>query len=423
MAATSTTSTMTSYEIAAQKDPQAWSLVWDDQIKNKNTWIDNLKTGTPVYYSFDIKDSQSDYAKEGYLKTMTESQKADVKKALQELSNATGVSFQEKSGIKGGLVFAQSDLADAPDDKASTLGEHQDVKLTVMDSTGAVKTVNQNTIMLNYHVTENSNLSPGTAGFETLLHELGHAAGLDDTEGSSSENLANKYPDLDDAKHTIMSYSGDVTNKDYTDLDKRALAILYPKELRSNASASVTGIGGDTASDVIRSQGDYAYYEGQSLTGSGGAAEEDEYEYEYVADGTGGTSSKQEGATSSGGSGGSGDSGGGSEEHEDDSGSTVVAVDKDGPIESKLRLYGTADHSDLSRPRNDVSGSGQASSVVAVEDGSLDSRLLLYGTADHPDLLRPRTDVSGSGLAASFFGNTAVADNPLLKMGGILAKG
>jgi hypothetical protein len=374
---------MTSYDIAAQKDPQAWSLVWDDQIKNKNTWIDNLKTGTPVYYSFDIKDSQSEYAKEGYLKPMTAAQKADVKIALQKLSNATGVTFQEKTGVQGGLVFAQADLADAPDDKASTLGEHQDATLTVKDSTGATKTVNQNTIMLNYHVTENNNLSPGTAGFETLLHELGHAAGLDDTEGSSSENLANKYPSLDDAKYTIMSYSGDVTNSDYTNLDKRALAILYPKDLRSNSSSSVTGTGGSISSDVTRPQDDYIYYGTQSLAGNGGATGEDDYEYEYLAEGTVGSSTKQESnATSGGGGGGSsgGSSGGGSEDHADDSGSTVVAVEE-GPVESKLRLYGATDSSDL---------------------------------------LRPRTDVSDSGLASAV-GATVVADNPLLKMSGILA--
>jgi len=70
---------------------------------------------------------------------MSETQKANARKALQELSNVTGVAFVEKTGVKGGLVLAQADLSSGKNDN-STMGEHQGAELTVKDAKGNTTT-------------------------------------------------------------------------------------------------------------------------------------------------------------------------------------------------------------------------------------------------------------------------------------------
>lgn len=204
---------------SSAKDPKAWSLVWDSQVTEKKTWVDNYVSGTPVYYSFDIKDSQADYAKSGYLRPMTDEQKENTRKALQELSNATGVTFVEKPGSSTGMVLAQADLSSG-DDKYSTMGQHMGARLN--------SGVYQHTIMVNEHIYGKESLKPGTSGYETMLHELGHAAGLDDAKF----DLGKKYENLDNTKYTLMSYNGDTNATRYAELDKRAFSILYPPDLR-----------------------------------------------------------------------------------------------------------------------------------------------------------------------------------------------
>jgi hypothetical protein len=222
---------------SSSKDPKAWSLVWDSQVTEKKTWVDNYVSGTPVYYSFDIKDSQADYAKSGYLRPMTEDQKTNARKALQELSNATGVTFVEKPGSGAGMVLAQADLSSG-DDKYSTMGQHMGTRLN--------SEVYQHTLMVNFWEYKDKPLTPGTSGYETLLHELGHAAGLDDAKF----DLAKKYENLDNTKYTLMSYNGDTNATKYAELDKRAFSILYPPELKPKPKTPLTmmaGVGGTSA--------------------------------------------------------------------------------------------------------------------------------------------------------------------------------
>lgn len=225
-----------------EKDPQAWSIVWDSQVPKKKTFYENLKNKEPVYFSFNTKDSKSVDQKD--LVAMTEEQKANARKALQELSNVTGVQFIEKNNVKGGLVLALADLADSKTEKTSTMGEHAGAMLSVKDSSGKVTQQYQQTIVLNKWSYTGKSLQPGTSGFETLLHELGHAAGLDDAK----YDLGKKYPNLDDTKYTLMSY-GDIEEKNrttYSELDKRAFEILYPSQIRPDETPIVKSAGSQT---------------------------------------------------------------------------------------------------------------------------------------------------------------------------------
>jgi len=95
--------------------------------------------------------------------------------------------------------------------------------------------------MVNQGLYKGKTLAPGTSGYETLLHELGHAAGLDDAK----EELGPKYPSLDDTRFTLMSYD-DAEGKNrrtYGELDKRAFEILYPTSQRPATPSVVAGAG------------------------------------------------------------------------------------------------------------------------------------------------------------------------------------
>lgn len=204
------------YTYWTKKAPEALSLVWEKRIQDKTTFYGNLKTNTPVYYSFKV--SLSGEADEQKLTAFSDAQKESAKQALAELSKATGVEFLETSNSKqaAGIVFALSSSL-----KTDTLG--QQVGQTVNNAY-------QSTILLNSSKYGADSLAPGGEGFETLLHELGHAAGLDDAGGKVSSKM-------DDSKYTVMAYEGkgaDGTgsNKTYAKLDLEALEALYPKELR-----------------------------------------------------------------------------------------------------------------------------------------------------------------------------------------------
>lgn len=277
-----------------QKDPQGWSLVWDAQVAQKQTFTDNLKTGQPVYFSFDVKDSQAEY--KNYLTSMTEQQKANARKALQELSNVTGVKFVEKSGVQGGLVLAQADLSSGTD-KFSTMGQHQGATLTVRDPKGNVTQQFQQTVMVNKWEYSGQTLAPGTSGFETLLHELGHAAGLDDAK----EDLGKKYPNLDDTRYTLMSYE-DADGKNrrtYGELDKRAFNILYPVAERPATPPVVAGAGSPTLMSAAANTLDDALYDVDDPTAEAAAEELDAVESIAASPGRPGLNGNQETAASS----------------------------------------------------------------------------------------------------------------------------
>jgi hypothetical protein len=205
-------------------NPDAWSLVWDSFVTNKQSLYQYYQSGTSVPYTFNISSSIDSTAKSWGLTTMTSAQQQNAQTAIAALGSATGLTFTQSSSVTSGMVIAMCDLG------SSTYGQH------FFDTTSDGKT--QYTLVLNseFYGPNPKNpsapvnpLNPGgtNSGYETLLHELGHAAGLDDAEGSGSDHLSTVNPSKDSTDYTIMSYTGDTTKTDYQILDKQALSIIY----------------------------------------------------------------------------------------------------------------------------------------------------------------------------------------------------
>jgi serralysin len=75
----------------------------------------------------------------------------------------------------------------------------------------------------------NMNLTPGTQGYETLLHELGHALGLKHPFETISDNTAVLPAAQDNTANTLMSYnhSGSAYHSSFQQYDIAALNWLY----------------------------------------------------------------------------------------------------------------------------------------------------------------------------------------------------
>jgi hypothetical protein len=247
------------------KDKDAWALVWDSFVTGKESLYEYYKSGTSVPYTFNSADSIDGTAIGWGLSPMAASQRDNARSALSALGAATGLSFTESSGkVTDGLVITMCDLG------GSTYGQH------FFDSVGGGKY--QYTIALNrqFYGPDPKNaktavdpLTPGETklfGYVTLLHELAHAAGLDDAEGSGSDSLSSVNPGMANTDFTVMGYSGKTINTAYTTLDRQSLSIIYRRTETKPKPVTMAGVV-DTEFDDIDNLDD-SFTPGQVQNGS-----------------------------------------------------------------------------------------------------------------------------------------------------------
>lgn len=160
-----------------------------------------------ISYTFSTSSGiQTGSATEGFdsstLRTFNAAQQSAARTALGYLSSLTGIEFVETAtGSAAQLHLASADLSGA--------------NTTGLSSWGATWNVNSRTgEITNYQVGayvyldnaqwlgRNINPAPGTGGYETLLHELGHTLGL-----KHPFEDAITLPDAEDSSlYTLMSY-------------------------------------------------------------------------------------------------------------------------------------------------------------------------------------------------------------------------
>ena len=166
-----------------------------DSLAYGQKWGDALGTGVDLTYSFGTTDSVYIDAYPGNAPTQgfaefTDAQKAAARDALDTWSAVANVTFTEvtdSATVAGDIRFGVTDVA-APTAYAYTPLEHP-VGGDIWISDSAFY----------------ADMSSGTYGYMTLLHEIGHAIGLahphDTGGGSAVADLA-----TDSTSYTVMSY-------------------------------------------------------------------------------------------------------------------------------------------------------------------------------------------------------------------------
>lgn len=169
----------------------------------------------------------------------SEAQKNATQTALSYLGNLTGITFTETTdGSAANIHFCLIDIAGA-----STAGLcSTSSNYSYSGSTITRYNANAYVYLDNAEwLAANSNLTPGGQGYETLLHELGHALGLkhpfdgSPTLSSSQDNTAN----------TLMSYtSKGGPYSSYSPYDIAALNWLYGGDGLGGALGVGSNVGG-----------------------------------------------------------------------------------------------------------------------------------------------------------------------------------
>ena len=180
----------------------------------------------PVYYSFSL-DPNDDPAWEQYDSNVeqigfNQQQQADARIALRYIDQITGLNHVEVSSPEqADLVFAYTDLSD-PNTTGICYGEYSYV---MHGGTGEIGSIEVRQYLYLDSTPENDvlDLTPGGYGYETLLHELGHALGLNHPHEASPLDSA-----LDSTAYTLMSYNPDSgPHTEFQSVDLLALEWLY----------------------------------------------------------------------------------------------------------------------------------------------------------------------------------------------------
>lgn len=180
-----------------------------------------------LYYTFSI--SSSNEAGRSGQQAFSSTQQAGAQAAFAYLQKITGINFVlTNNGAVADIHLCNVDLSDAQTTgecswRASYTPGGQDGNVLVDYSANAWVYLDNREWR-----GQNANLSAGTSGYETLLHELGHALGLKHPFDVSAEN-GNTLPYSEDTTaNTLMSYTHlGGPYPAYSQYDLEALAWLY----------------------------------------------------------------------------------------------------------------------------------------------------------------------------------------------------
>lgn len=184
-------------------------------------YLTNASQNT-LYYTFSV-GAGTEPGKTGQVAFST-SQQSWTTVAIAKLQQITGINFvMTTNGNVAQIHFANMDLPDSSVTGLCSWNSSYGYNV----QTNQVTSYSANAWIYldnNEWYAQNSNLTPGGYGFETLLHELGHAMGLKHPfEGSITLPVAQ-----DNTANTLMSYNyAGGAHQDYSQYDIAALNWLY----------------------------------------------------------------------------------------------------------------------------------------------------------------------------------------------------
>jgi serralysin len=213
-----------------------------------------LNQGNVLYYTFSVAAGveTGDTSIRGAVQAFNDVQQANARFAFSKLAALTGIVFTETNNG----TAAQIHLADVDIVSRNTLGlcswqssySHSGTTLNSYSADAWVYLDN-----VEWRSTTGG-LAPGSFGFESLLHELGHALGLKHPFDDDIHLPAAR----DNTDYTLMSYTDGAgsPHADYSPYDVAALEWLYGGDglagaLGINSLAGARYIDGSEAADVL----------------------------------------------------------------------------------------------------------------------------------------------------------------------------
>jgi serralysin len=216
-------------------------------------WNYLANAGNTLRYTFSIASGNED-GKTGQA-AFSVSQQAAVRTALSYISQLTGIQFQETAiGTDAQIHLANMNIAGANVTGLCSWHSSYSYSGTQLASYDADAFVYLDNVEWR---SQNSNLAQGTGGYETLLHELGHALGLKHSFEGTDDNRAVLPSSQDNTSNTLMSYT-DVGGpySTYRQDDVAALKWLYGGDglggkLGINSTTGGRYIAGTSGADTL----------------------------------------------------------------------------------------------------------------------------------------------------------------------------
>jgi hypothetical protein len=214
-------------------------------------WNYLTPVGNTLLYSFSVT-SGNETGRSGQ-EAFTLAQQNWVRMALNELQAITGIKFTETaSGDSAQIHFCNIDIKDSANTTGlcswqSNYSYNTNNELVSYDADAYVYLDN------NEWYGQNRDLTPGGYGYETLLHELGHALGLK----HPFDDSINLPKSQDNTGNTLMSYtSAGGPYQHYSQYDVAALKWLYGGDglrgaLGINSATGARYLAGTNGNDVL----------------------------------------------------------------------------------------------------------------------------------------------------------------------------
>ena len=226
----------------------------DALLGNLPNW--NYQTGTvnTLYYTFSVASGleSGNSAILSAPKAFTTAQQAATRGAMAYVAKLTGINLVET----GDGNLAQFHFANANISGSNTTGLDSSRYSYSYNSSGTVTKFTAATYVYLDNVewaAKNANLAAGTQGYETLLHEIGHALGLK----HSFEGTIKLPSAVDNTSHTLMSYTHTGGfHATFSEYDIAALKWLYGGDglagaLGVNSTSGARYLAGTSMADTL----------------------------------------------------------------------------------------------------------------------------------------------------------------------------